>query len=588
MPNGYLFVMRSIGWLGVLLLLGRAHPANAQVDCQNIGFDEGTTRGWRLTNGSVTDIGTTTVYQNETDGIFENGHRVTSLSDGNDPNVTVEAIPMVAPGSTHSIRIGNVTRGSRFDRLRGSFLVSADNTLFQYQFAVVLQNPTHQPHQQPGFSIRITNQAGQSLSCSEYDVTAAASITGFKAQGDIRYRNWTTGAIDLRAYIGQTVYIEVTAHGCTERRHYGYAYFDAKCLRSEITQALYCPGVDKTMTLKAPDGFAGYRWNTGATTPTIQITPQTGDLYQVKLTPYSSLNTDCLLGLDYRVVIGKPVEPTRQTVSRCEGEAYRIGDSTYTRAGTYLTPIRRGAQQCDSLVQTTLTIRPLARSTQSLTICAGDSVWVGASVYKTSGTFQTRLSRPAPRCDSIVTTQLTVQPFQLTMPPGMLLRPGDVANLRAVVTAGPAPIQYTWSPGSWLSCATCPTTVANPPETTLFTLRVQDTGLGCQRTGTVLVTVSNCLFYAPDAFSPNADGVNDVFMVPANSCVRQVLALTVFNRWGEIMYQGQAGAAGQPGLAWDGTYRGLAAEAGIYAFQAEVDFIDGGTAQYRGQVLLMR
>ncbi len=79
-----------------------------QATCANIGFEEGTLNGWVPTNGSVSDINQRTEYLDEAPGIFEEGHYITKPSDGNDPKVTAEAIPMVAPGSTYSVRIGNV------------------------------------------------------------------------------------------------------------------------------------------------------------------------------------------------------------------------------------------------------------------------------------------------------------------------------------------------------------------------------------------------------------------------------------------------------------------------------------------------
>ena len=444
--------MRQLLLLISIVLIGRLSATGQTLDCSNIGFEEGTTRGWVLTNGNVADINIQTVYQGEAAGTFENGHMVTSLSNGNDPVVTAEAIPMVAPGSTHSLRIGNITRGSRFDRIRGTFVVTADNSLFQYRFAVVLQNPTHQHYQQPGFTIRITNSTGAVLACSDYDVTAAANINGFKAQGDIRYRNWTTGAINLKPYLGQRVTVEVTARGCTERRHFGYAYFDAQCLKSEVTSDRFCPGVDQLMTLRAPDGFATYAWNTGQTTPTIQVRPVQGAQYQVTVTPAASLNSACQFTLPFTVQVGPPVVPTRQAASICAGDVYRVGDSTYRTAGTYLTPIRRGADRCDSLVQTTLTIKPLATGTRQLTLCEGDSIRVGATVYKTAGSFQTRLTRAAPLCDSIVTTQITVRPFRLTLSPGLLIRPGASTTLRASVTPDDGTFRFSWSPAWGRAC----------------------------------------------------------------------------------------------------------------------------------------
>ncbi len=209
-----------------------------KVDCGNIGFEEGSANGWILTNGTVENVGTSVVYTNETVGIYANGHLVTKASDGNDPKITAEAIPMVAPGSNYSLRIGNTLMGSRFDRAKTSFVVGPDNTLFQYKFAILLENPTndHQPYQKPGFNIRIYDASGNDIACSNYDIQLEANNTvdGFKTQGDIQYRNWTTGAMDLRDHIGETITVEVTAHGCTKKKHFGYAYFDAQCTKSEV------------------------------------------------------------------------------------------------------------------------------------------------------------------------------------------------------------------------------------------------------------------------------------------------------------------------------------------------------------------
>ncbi len=576
------------GHLLLVSLLACQLEGHAQVvDCSNIGFEEGTTRGWVLTNGSVTASNQRTVYQNETVGTFENGHLVTSLSNGNDPKITAEAIPMVAPGSTHSLRIGNVTRGSRFDRIKGSFVVTNDNTLFQYRFAVILQLPNHQPYQQPGFSVRITNQAGTTLACNEYDVAASATVSGFKAQGDILYRNWTTGAIDLKAYLGQTVMVEVTAHGCTEQRHFGYAYFDAQCLKAEITQALYCPPVDKNVTLKAPDGFASYAWNTGETTPTIQVAPKQGDRYQVTVTPFSSLNTTCQFQLSYAVNVTKPVDPTRQAASICEGDGYQVGDSTYRKTGVYTTAIKRGALRCDSLVETTLTVRPMARSSQSITLCDGDSIRVGTTVYRSTGTYQTRLARPVPRCDSLVTTQLTVNPFTVSLTEQAFIRPGDSTQLRATVVSTGA-TRYRWTPAAGLSCPTCAVTWAKPTATTQYSLLVENTELGCQRTADVIITVGSCVIYAPDAFTPNNDGTNDVFVIPGNDCIQQINELTIYDRWGEVIYQCRHVTAGEPRYGWDGRYQGTLVGAGVYAYKLELALIGGLVIKHLGKVLLIR
>lgn len=558
-----------------------------QVDCSTIGFEGGTTSGWTLTNGSVTDINQQTVFQNETAGTFENGHYVTSLSDGNDPKILSAQIPMVAPGSTHSIRIGNITRGSRFDRIKTTYLVTPDNTLFQYKFAVILENPNHQPYQQPAFSIQITNSAGQTVSCSYYNVTASGTISGFESQGDIRYRNWTTGAVDLSDYVGQSINIEVTAHGCTEKRHFGYAYFDAQCLKAEVTTAQFCPAYDKTMTLQAPDGFAAYSWSTGETTRTIQVSPTLGTKYWVKIQPFSSLSGTCELQLNYVVTYEKASEPTRQTASTCEGVPYTVGDTSYTQAGTYLTHIKRDAGRCDSLVQTVLTVRPLARGTQSLTICEGESLTVGDTVFTTAGTHVQRISRPGGLCDSLLITQVTLRRFDLAISQDTLINPGAQVQLRVLVPST-GQYRFSWSPTTDLSCPSCAVTWAKPTATTRYTVTVENLDEGCQKSASVLVSLGSCVFYAPTAFTPNNDGVNDVFYVPGNDCIVQIAELVVYDRWGEVIFRRENFPAADPTYGWDGRYQGQLAEPGVYTLKVRIDFLKGLTHRYNGSVTLVR
>lgn len=119
---------------------------------------------------------------------------------------------MVAPESNYSMCFGDINLGGSFHRLTKSFAVNQDNTLFQYKFAVVLQDDAsgHASYQKPGFGDRIFDSNGNNISCSFYEVQlrASSSVDGFKRQGDLEYRNWTTVAVDLRNYVGQNSTVE--------------------------------------------------------------------------------------------------------------------------------------------------------------------------------------------------------------------------------------------------------------------------------------------------------------------------------------------------------------------------------------------
>src|SRR6218665_229391 len=237
--------MKRILLLLFFILFTKILSHAQMTDCANMGFEQGNTNGWILSYGTVYDSNLQFFYGFDNVGTRAKEHYITSPGDGNDPLITSEPIPMVAPGSTHSIRIGNTITGNTFNRIRTSFIVTPDNTLFQYKFAVILENDAsgHTDYQKPGFTVIIRNQSGQELTCNSFDVQLLKDGTadGFKSQGYLQYKNWTTGAVDLRDYIGQTISVEVTAHGCTKRSHRGYAYFDAQCLKSEIKATSICP-----------------------------------------------------------------------------------------------------------------------------------------------------------------------------------------------------------------------------------------------------------------------------------------------------------------------------------------------------------
>ncbi|NBV14928.1 MAG: hypothetical protein EBS07_12855 [Sphingobacteriia bacterium] len=81
--------------------------------------------------------------------------------------------------------------------------ITTNNTALIYAFAAVLQDPTHLPNEQPRFGVRITDQNGLNLNCGFYEYISGQGIP-FQQQGQVRYRNWSTFAIDLTPYIGQT------------------------------------------------------------------------------------------------------------------------------------------------------------------------------------------------------------------------------------------------------------------------------------------------------------------------------------------------------------------------------------------------
>jgi len=95
-----------------------------------------------------------------------------------------------------------------------------------------------------------------------------------------------------------------------------------------------------------------------------------------------------------------------QTVTLCDGQSINVGSSTHSTSGTYV-DVLSGINGCDSTVTTNLTVEAAISSGQTVNICNGQSISVGSSTYTTSGTF-VDVFVAANGCDSTVTTVLNV------------------------------------------------------------------------------------------------------------------------------------------------------------------------------------
>ena len=90
----------------------------------------------------------------------------------------------------------------------------------------------------------------------------------------------------------------------------------------------------------------------------------------------------------------------------------------------------------------------------------------------------------------------------------------------------------------------------------------------------------------PTAFTPNGDGSNDRYF-PRGGGIEK-MTFRIFNRWGQVVFEAEDMPANDPSAGWDGTYKGKEQEMEVYAYVLNVTFIDGTTAQRKGNVTLIR
>jgi len=120
-------------------------------------------------------------------------------------------------------------------------------------------------------------------------------------------------------------------------------------------------------------------------------------------------------GCDSIVTTNLTVNPTAtftQNPVICQGDSVVINGNSYTTTGNYNDTLLGGAANgCDSIVTTNLTVNPTATSNTNATICQGNSIFLGGAFQTTAGNYNdTIVGGGANGCDSIITTTLTINP----------------------------------------------------------------------------------------------------------------------------------------------------------------------------------
>jgi gliding motility-associated-like protein len=95
------------------------------------------------------------------------------------------------------------------------------------------------------------------------------------------------------------------------------------------------------------------------------------------------------------------------------------------------------------------------------------------------------------------------------------------------------------------------------------------------------ITLDECKLFIPSAFSPNADGVNDVFAT-LGDCIPDDFELLIFNRWGARVFN-----SSRPDYGWDGSIRGRVAPPGVYLYFLR-NSVGGEEGVQAGELILVR
>lgn len=171
----------------------------------------------------------------------------------------------------------------------------------------------------------------------------------------------------------------------------------------------------------------------------------------------------------------------------------------------------------------------------------------------------------------------------LNVPLSSQISLGDSLQLN-ISDNSPLDLTYEWIPAEGVACPTCAQTQLRPLRTTLYTIRATDE-FGCSVEAFFQVEVTKDeAVYIPNAFSPNADGVNDEFRLFTGQGVTAILDFSIYDRWGNLLFYRPSCNSD---CSWDGTVNGRLLGQDVYVFMARLEYLDGEIVPLSGEVNLM-
>lgn len=183
-------------------------------------------------------------------------------------------------------------------------------------------------------------------------------------------------------------------------------------------------------------------------------------------------------------------------------------------------------------------------------------------------------------------TVLVHQPPSVNAGPDLSASAGSEVTIN---TKGSSDITtYSWTPADGLSCADCANPVLTPKKSMTYTVTVANQ-YGCMASDDMNVTVScdASLLFVANTFTPNADGVNDRFY-PQGKGIDLVTRFSVYNRWGQLLFDARNIPVNDPNSGWDGTYKFERLKPDVFVYILQASCASGQPLEMKGDVSLIR
>jgi gliding motility-associated-like protein len=341
---------------------------------------------------------------------------------------------------------------------------------------------------------------------------------------------------------------------------------------------LVCGNTNVVLNSAAAGSTNTFLWQDGSVNPTFTATA--AGLYWVQATNSlgcsfrDSINVDFKpmpafnLGLDKSICEGDTLL-LNATVTNADSYLWNTGVNTPTiqafQAGTYWCNVNMdGCNFRDSLIITAVNPSPIVNLGNDATLCEGNTLTLNAaypnstflwqdgstgSTYTVTqqGMYYVKVDLNGCKKSDTITVNYNLKP-RFTLGPDQFICQGSPVTLAPVTDPS---WQLSWQDGTHNQSYT----VAQPG--TYILTATNNCG---SATDEILFSKGQCRVYVPNAFTPNADGRNDLFKALGTELVTQ-FNLRIFNRYGQVVFETSDKSKG-----WDGKFNSKPSPGGAFVY----------------------
>jgi len=361
-----------------------------------------------------------------------------------------------------------------------------------------------------------------------------------------------------------------------------------------------CNGTQLTLT---GGGANTYSWDNGVT-DAVAFTPTTTLLYTVTGTDNNGCSNADTITINVINCVNLVASFTLSATQICQGESITFNDNSigtitnwnwifgggipttantqgphtiaFNTPGTFNITLQVTDANGNDDTTIAITVNPIINTSQTFNECQGFSITVGNNTYITTGNYTDTLQSLSSGCDSIVNTNLSIN-----LPIPVIIIENDTTICENEFNNG---IVLHASGGTNLSWSTGVINVDTIIVTQSGIITVTSNNNGCIVQDNFELFLERCLeptIYIPNVFTPNEDGMNDLFLIKGTFISE--FEGTIFNRWGNELFNWKNVEEG-----WNGEYKGELVPDGNYFYIMDVVFENREKKSLTGSVTLLK